>query len=55
MLVQNIRVLEEVQQRKDIDGIHTEYVSDFIFRDGIKPLTLYVIEHPTQKGNGNNA
>jgi hypothetical protein len=55
MLVQNLRVLEEVRQRKDIDGIHTEYVTDFIFRDGIKPRPLYVIEHPTQKGSGNNA
>lgn len=49
MLVQNIRVLEETKQRKDIDGFHTEYVTDFIFRDGIKPLYLYVIEHPLHR------
>lgn len=55
MRIQNNRVLEEVKQRKDVDGTHTEYVTDFIFRDGIKPLPLYVIEHPTQKGNVNNA
>ena len=55
MRVQNTRVLEEVKQRKDVDGTHTEYVTDFIFRDGIKPLSLYVIEHPTQKGSANNA
>lgn len=54
MLAQNIRVLEEIKQREDIDGTHTEYVTDFIFRDGIKPLYLYVIEHCTQEGSVNN-
>lgn len=49
MYVQNLRILEETSQRKDTTGICTEYVTDFIFRSGIKPLSLYVIEKTTQK------